>query len=146
MILYLQDLLDDEKVYQKVRELRWPDGQVRRPHCDSDDVVRKGYHNNHKARRRYRCQGHCCAQFDDLTDTVFEGHHQPLEVWILCLYLMGLNPSNRQIAAELGLNKDDVQSMTRQLREGVVAKKRTQPERRAGVRRTLRYCRAQRAS
>jgi len=45
-----------------------------------------------------------------------------LEVWLLCLYLMGLNLSNRQIAAELGLNKDDVQRMTEQLREGVEAK------------------------
>lgn len=41
---------------------------------------------------------------DDLTGTVFEGHHQPLKVWVLCLYLMGLNLSNRQIAAELGLS------------------------------------------
>ncbi len=40
---------------------------------------------------------------------------------------MGLNLSNRQIAQELGLNKDDVQSMTKQLREGVVAKKK-EPE------------------
>ncbi len=45
-------------------------------------------------------------------------------MWILCLYLMGLNLSNRQIAQELGLNKDDVQSMTKQLREGVMAKKK----------------------
>jgi hypothetical protein len=36
---------------------------------------------------------------------------------------MGLNLSNQQIAAELDLNKDDVQVMTTQLREGVVAKK-----------------------
>ena len=36
---------------------------------------------------------------------------------------MGLNLSNRQIAAELGLNKDDVQQMTEQLRAGVEAKK-----------------------
>jgi hypothetical protein len=42
---------------------------------------------------------------------------------VLCLYFMGLNLSNRQIAAELGLNEDDVQQMTSQLREGVVAKK-----------------------
>jgi hypothetical protein len=33
--------------------------------------------------------------------------------------------TGRQIAAELGLNKDDVQGMTKQLREGVVAKKST---------------------
>jgi transposase-like protein len=124
MLLYLQDLLDDEKVYEKVRELRWQDGLVRCPRCGSEDVVRKGFHNSQPARRRYRCQGQCCGQFDDLTQTVFEGHHQRLEVWILCLYLMGLNLSNRQIAQELGLNKDDVQSMTKQLREGVMAKKK----------------------
>jgi hypothetical protein len=46
-----------------------------------------------------------------------------LKVWVLCLYFMGLNLSNQQIAAELGLNKDDVQEMTSQLRAGVVVKK-----------------------
>ena len=33
---------------------------------------------------------------------------------------MGLNLSNQQIALELGLNKDDVQAMTIQLREGIM--------------------------
>jgi hypothetical protein len=33
---------------------------------------------------------------------------------------MGLNLSNQQIALELGLNKDDVQAMTSQLREGIM--------------------------
>jgi CRISPR/Cas system type I-B associated protein Csh2 (Cas7 group RAMP superfamily) len=37
-----------------------------------------------------------------------------------CLYLMGLNLSNRQIAYELGLNEGDAQNMTRNLRQGVV--------------------------
>ena len=36
---------------------------------------------------------------------------------------MSLNLSNRQIAQELGLNKDDVQNMTQQLRESVCAKR-----------------------
>jgi len=124
MVLYLQDLLDDEKCFEKVRELRWPDGVVRCPHCDSSSVKKNGFHNTQPHRQRYVCQGTCCTQFDDLTDTVFEGHHQPLEVWLLCLYLMGLNLSNRQIAAELGLNKDDTQHMTQVLRQGVVAKKK----------------------
>ena len=35
---------------------------------------------------------------------------------------MGLNLSNRQIAAELGLGASDVQAMTEQLRRGLVAK------------------------
>ena len=50
------------------------------------------------------------------------GHHQPLRVWVLCLYFMGLNLSNRQIALELGLDGSDVQTMTEQLRRGLVAK------------------------
>ena len=33
---------------------------------------------------------------------------------------MGLNRSNRQIAQELGLNKEDVQHMTTHLRQGLV--------------------------
>jgi len=53
---------------------------------------------------------------------VLAGHHQPLRVWVLCLYFMGLNLSNRQIAGELGLAASDVQTMTEQLRRGLVAK------------------------
>ena len=45
----------------------------------------------------YQCHG-CRKRFDDLTDTIFAGHHQPLRAWVLCLYLMGLNLSNEQIA------------------------------------------------
>lgn len=122
--MHLQDMLDGEKVFQTIRDLRWADGKLRCPHCESDRVIKNGFHTTQKARQRYICQGICCGQFDDLTDTVFEGHHQPLEVWILCLYLMGLNQSNQQIGRELGLNKDDVQAMTKQLRAGVVAKKK----------------------
>ena len=61
-------------------------------------------------------------RFDDLTNTIFAGHHQPLKIWILCLYFMGLNLSNRQIAHELDLNKDDTQRMASLLRSGIVKK------------------------
>ena len=59
----------------------------------------------------------------DLTGTIFAGHHQPLRVWMLCLYFMGLNLSNEQITQELDLNSDDAQKMTTQLREGIVERK-----------------------
>ena len=72
-------------------------------------------------RQRYRCAA-CGARFDDLTGTVLAGHHQPLRVWVLCLYFMGLNLSNRQIARELGLSQPDVQLMTEQLRHGLAAR------------------------
>lgn len=117
----IQDLIDEMKCYAEVRKLRWPQG-VRCSACGSDQVNKRGFHDHHPHRQRYRCQA-CTKQFDDLTGTIFEGHHQPLKIWVLCLYLMGLNLSNQQIAQELGLNRADVQQMTTQLRSGVVEKK-----------------------
>ena len=76
----------------------------------------------HPARQRYVCSD-CGRQFDDLTGSIFAGRHQPLQTWIGCLYLMGLNLSNQQIAQELSLHKDDVHQMTSALRQ-VVADKR----------------------
>ena len=51
------------------------------------------------------------------------GHHQPLSTWILCLYFMGLNLSNAQIAQELDLHKDDLQNMTELMRDGINKKR-----------------------
>ena len=117
----LRQLIDDAKCYGVVRELRWPDG-LRCPECGSGKVKKRVYDTNHAHRQRYVCQG-CGQQFDDLSGTILEGHYQPLRVWVLCLYLIGLNLSNEQIAAELDLAAGDVQAMTSQLREGIVAKK-----------------------
>ena len=62
----------------------------------------------------------CNRSFDDLTGTVFAGHHQPLSVWMLCLYFMGLNLSNRQIAAELEMSETQIHEMATTLRNGIV--------------------------
>jgi transposase-like protein len=118
-LINLQFLVDDAKCFDTVRRLRWPDG-VRCPHCKSDQVTRHGHDERQRHRQRYRCTA-CQARFDDLTDTIFAGHHQPLRIWILCLYFMGLNLSNQQIAGELDLNAGDVQAMTEQLRAGILA-------------------------
>src|SRR5689334_6480709 len=83
--------------------------------------ARHGRDDTQPYRQRYRCAA-CGARFDDLTGTVLAGHHQPLRVWVLCLYFMGLTLSNRQIAQELGLSQPDVQLMTEQLRHGLAAR------------------------
>src|ERR671939_1143446 len=119
-LVNLASLLDDAKCFALVRQHRWPEG-VRCPGCGSDAVVRNGHDDTQPHRQRHRCQA-CASRFDDLTGTVLAGHHQPLRVWVLCLYFMGLNLSNRQIAAELGLNASDVQAMTEHLRRGLVTK------------------------
>jgi transposase-like protein len=117
-LVNIQDLIDDASCYEKVRELRWPQG-VRCPFCGGEHTIKHGFDQTQEHPQRYRCKS-CGRYFDDLTGTIFEGHHQPLRVWILCLYFMGLNLSNQQIAEELDLNKDDVHAMASQLREGVV--------------------------
>ena len=119
-LVNLSSLIDDARCYALVRQHRWPEG-VRCPRCDSAAVARDGRDDSQPHRQRYRCTA-CGSRFDDLTGTILAGHHQPLRVWVLCLYLMGLNLSNRQIAQELDLNQSDVQLMTEQLRTGLVAK------------------------
>ena len=120
-VLNIRAIVDDAKCFETVREMRWPEG-VRCVHCGADTVAKNGRDETQAERQRYRCRT-CDRYFDDLTGTIFEGHHQPLHVWILCLYFMGLNLSNRQIAHELDLNPSDAQRMTHQLRQGVVARK-----------------------
>ena len=117
-MINMQSLIDDAKCFETVRAMRWPDG-VRCPACESPEVTKHGRDDTQPERQRYLCKS-CERRFDDLTDTIFAGHHQPLRIWILCLYLMGLNLSNAQIAKELDLNKDDVHQMTSQLRQGIV--------------------------
>jgi transposase-like protein len=101
-MIHIQSLIDDAKCFETVRTLRWPDG-VSCPHCDSVGITKQGHDDTQPERQRYLWES-CERRFDDLTDTIFAGHHQPLRVWILCLYFMGLNLSSHQIAQELDLN------------------------------------------
>ncbi len=119
-LINLSGLIDDAKCFALVRQHRWPEG-TRCPVCGSDAVIRDGHDDTQPCRQRYRCKA-CSGRFDDLTGAVLAGHHQPLRVWVLCLYFMGLNLSNRQIALELGLDGSDVQAITEQLRRGLAAR------------------------
>jgi transposase-like protein len=88
----ITNLIDDVQCYQTVRELHWPDG-ITCPSCASQHIIKRGFDETESARQRYECHD-CDKSFDDHTDTIFAGHHQPLKVWVLCLYFMGLNLSN----------------------------------------------------
>ncbi len=120
-MVHIQALIDDAKCFETVRAMRWPDG-VKCPECGSAVVTKDGRDDTQPERQRYLCRG-CRKRFDDPSGTIFAGHHQPLRIWILCLYFMGLNLSNEQIAQELGIDPDDAQVMASQLREGVVVRK-----------------------
>ncbi len=73
---------------------------MRCPGCDSSSVVRDECDDTQQHRQRYRCKV-CASRFDGLTGTMLARHRQPLRVWVLCLYLMGLNLSNERGSARL---------------------------------------------
>lgn len=112
--------MDEAKCYEMLREVRWKEG-VKCPHCESDAVIKNGHDEVHLHRQRYYCQT-CERNFDDLTDTVFSGSNKSLKVWVVALYLMGLNLSNTQLAKELDVSQPTAQRMARILREGIVKK------------------------
>lgn len=114
----IRDLIDDAKCYQTVRTMRWPEGTTC-PHCSSAAVIKEGRDDTQPLRQRYLCHD-CQRRFDDLTGTIFAGHHEPLRIWIICLYFMGLNLPTLQIAKELDMDQDDVQTMVQQLHQGIV--------------------------
>ena len=106
-MIKFSDLLDTRKCYEMIKLHRWPEGVIC-PHCDSSAISLRSEHHRHAGKNRYQCKN-CHRRFDDLSLSVFSGHHQPLKVWVHCLYLMSLNISNLQIAKELGLHQGDVQ-------------------------------------
>jgi transposase-like protein len=116
----LSSRIDDAKCFDLVRQHRWPDG-VRCPTCGRAAVTRQGREETQPNRQRYRGKD-CDARVDDVTDPSFAGQPRPLRTWVLCLYVMGLNRSNRQIAPELALSVSEVQVMTEPLRSGLVVK------------------------
>jgi len=79
--------IDEVQCDQTVRELRWPAG-IPCPSCQSTQVMKRGFDDKELARQRSACKDGD-TRFDDLTDTMFAGHHQPRKVWVLCLYFMG---------------------------------------------------------
>ncbi|MBL8252882.1 MAG: transposase [Candidatus Competibacter sp.] len=49
-MISLQNLLDNEKCYEALRQARWPDG-VRCPHCDAATLTRQGWDKTQPARQ-----------------------------------------------------------------------------------------------
>ena len=120
-MITLTALIDDGKCYELIRQHRWPEG-ICCTRCGSIHIIKNGKDDTQPERQRYVCK-RCKHHFDDLSDSVFAARHQPLRVWVGCLYLMGLNLSNAQIADELDLQQSDVYHMTSELRQAVVEKK-----------------------
>jgi hypothetical protein len=84
-------LIDDAKGFQAARDLRSHDG-VSCPCRAPGAAIKCGRDDFREHRQRYQCRDRR-RRFDDLTGTVFAGHHRPPRVRIACSYPMGLNLS-----------------------------------------------------
>ncbi len=42
MELKIQNLIDDQKCFESVRELRWSSNSIRCPHCDLNNIIKCG--------------------------------------------------------------------------------------------------------
>ena len=51
-MLTIHNLIDDKKCYDVVRDLRWPEKTIC-PHCDSENVIKRGKDDTASARQRY---------------------------------------------------------------------------------------------
>lgn len=114
------DIVTDEKCYEYLRLVRWQDG-VKCVDCESEEIMNNGSMSHNEHVRRYECRS-CGKGFNDLSVTEFANSNKPLKVWILSLYFMGLNLSDRQIAQELDLTEKTAQEITTKLRKGIVKK------------------------
>jgi transposase-like protein len=79
----IQFFADYENCRQFMIAVRWPDGKVRCPYCDSEKVT-----HLEKA-RLYRCYGdHPKQKFSLKIGTVFEDSPIPLEKWLPAVWLL----------------------------------------------------------
>jgi len=115
--LNILQLLDEGKCWKYFRKIRWSAGLYCLK-CGSKSVKHNGKVTNHPDVYKYVCSD-CNKCFNDKTDTVFSGSHQLLKVWLMLLYFMGLNLSNKQIAQELNLVLKTCQEMSKRLRGGL---------------------------
>jgi len=76
IVIHLPVLIEDAKCFQTVRQLLWPEG-ITCPHCSSRQMIKDDKDGTQPHRQRYACSAGR-RRFDDLTGTIFAGHHQLL--------------------------------------------------------------------
>jgi transposase-like protein len=105
---------DSENCRKAVEAIRWPDGVVRCPTCDSDNVTYLA------SQRRYKCYAkHPRAQFSLKVGTIFEDSAIGFEKWLPALWLLtncknGI--SSYELARALGVTQKTAWFMLSRLR------------------------------
>lgn len=62
-----------------MRQIKWPEGKVTCPDCQSDNIGRI------ETRNKYKCRA-CKRQFTDKVDTIFADSPLPLSSWFVAVW------------------------------------------------------------
>src|SRR5687768_14635845 len=110
-IIYFSDA---KRCHDFMVRIRWADGKVRCPHCDSTNVA---YLEN---QNRWKCYGkHPKAQFSLKVGTIFEDSALGLDKWLTAVWLVvncknGI--SSYAIARDLGITQKSAWHMAHRIR------------------------------
>ena len=103
VLSHLHQLFCADTCQTYIHTLRWQDGPLHCPRCQSHDVGPWGNYHYRLGLKRYWCHG-CRRTFNDLTYTLLAQSQQSLPHWILATFLLCLSCSSRRIARELGVH------------------------------------------
>ena len=111
-----------ERCENLLRDIRWPDGVVKCPHCKSTHVR---YMNSVN---RWKCYTkHKRPQFSVRTGTIFEESAVPLSKWFVCLYLI-VSAKNGiaswEVHRAIGVTQKTAWFMLQRIRAGLKTRKR----------------------
>jgi transposase-like protein len=110
-IIYFSDV---KRCNDFMIDIRWPDGKVRCPHCDSTNVTYL------QAVNRWKCYGkHTKAQFSLKVGTIFEDSPLGLDKWLTAVWLVvncknGI--SSYEMARDLGVTQKSAWFMNHRIR------------------------------
>ena len=114
----LSELINIAICVEMFLKLRWPDGIIYCPHCESKNITSDGTYL--KDFHKYRCND-CNSYFNDKTGTIFDGSKKDMGVWFLFMYFMSQNWATKKIAKELGIGENCAYRMAKLIRESLFA-------------------------
>lgn len=123
---FMEHYGDEEKCFDALFELRWPDGFVC-PNCGHDQSC---HLNTRKLRQCYRCH----RQTSIIAGTIFESSKLPLTTWFQGLYLLTQTKkgiSAMQMHRQLGISYNAAWRMKHKLMQ--VMRNRTEEQRLSGL-------------